>query len=118
MAESSFQESELYKLHAVVTALDRIAQQLLKPLSISYTEFLVMLSASEASDRTQSDIGRQMGLGKASISVKVKTLLPRSRQVHTDAVRRSCGQHWDWVQRTISIMSYVRITVAFHLPHG
>jgi DNA-binding MarR family transcriptional regulator len=77
MAERSFQESELYKLHAVVIALDRIAQQLLEPLSITYTEFLVMLSASEASNRTQSDIGRQVGLGKASISVKVKALLDK-----------------------------------------
>lgn len=77
MAERSFQESELYKLHAVVIALDRIAQRLLEPLSITYTEFLVMLSASEASDRTQSDIGRHMGLGKSSISVKVKALLDK-----------------------------------------
>ena len=77
MPERPFQENELYKMHAVVIALDRIAQQLLEPLDITYTEFLVMLSASEAGDRTQSDIGHQMGLGKASISIKVKALLDK-----------------------------------------
>ncbi|MFP4377297.1 MAG: MarR family winged helix-turn-helix transcriptional regulator [Spirochaetales bacterium] len=77
MAERPFQESELYKLHAVVIALDRIAQQLLEPLGITYTEFLVMLSASESNDRTQSEIGQQMALGKASISLKVKALLEK-----------------------------------------
>jgi DNA-binding MarR family transcriptional regulator len=75
--ERPFQQSELYKMHAVVIALDRVAQQLLEPFAITYTEFLVMLSASEGSDRTQSDIGRQMALGKASISIKVKALLEK-----------------------------------------
>jgi DNA-binding MarR family transcriptional regulator len=78
VADRPFQESELYKMHAVVIALDRIAQQLLEPLGVTYTEFLVMLSASEAADRTQTDVGQQMGLGKASISLKVKALLDKS----------------------------------------
>lgn len=77
MPERPFQESELYKLHAIVIALDHVAQQLLEPLGITYTEFLVMLSASEAENRTQSDVGHQMGLGKASISLKVKALLDK-----------------------------------------
>ncbi len=77
MAQQAFQQSELYKLHAVVIALDRMAEHLLEPLDITYTEFLVLLSASEAPDRRQSDIGRQMALGKASISIKVKALLDK-----------------------------------------
>jgi DNA-binding MarR family transcriptional regulator len=74
---SAFRQGELYRLHDVVIRLDRIAQELLKPLGMSYGEFLVLLHIAEQPGTRHYEVARRMGLSKTSVSLRVKVLLDR-----------------------------------------
>lgn len=75
---SAFRGSELYLLHEVVMRLDRVAQDLLKPLGLTYAEFLVLLQIVEQPGTRHHDVAQRMNLSKTSVSLRVKTLLERN----------------------------------------
>jgi DNA-binding MarR family transcriptional regulator len=77
MEHSDFSRSELYQLHAAVLQLDRIARELLRPLDLTYGEFLTLLMVHEHPGSPQRDIADALDLNKATVSLRVKELVER-----------------------------------------
>lgn len=74
---SAFRRGELYLLHDVVIRLDRVAQELLKPIGLTYGDFLVLLQIAEQPGARHHEIATRMGLSKTSVSLRVRDLITR-----------------------------------------
>jgi DNA-binding MarR family transcriptional regulator len=77
MEHRDFNRSELYLLHAAVLQLDRIARELLRPLDLTYGDFLTLLMVHEHPGSPHRDIADALDLNKATVSLRVKALLER-----------------------------------------
>lgn len=74
MTAHSFRETELFRLHELVIRLDRAAQLMLEPLGVTFNDFLLLLAVQENPTSSQQEVARFIGVGKASISLRVRAL--------------------------------------------
>ena len=74
MTAHSFRETELFRMHELVVRLDRAAQLILEPLGVTFNDFLLLLAVHENPTSSQQEVARFIGVGKASISLRVRAL--------------------------------------------
>jgi MarR family transcriptional regulator, organic hydroperoxide resistance regulator len=78
MAKSWFIETEVFLLHEIVVLLDGLARKrVLEPLGLTYSEFLVAMSAREFDAPTQSEVGFRLEMSKSLVSQRVASLVQK-----------------------------------------
>lgn len=71
----SIATSEVFLLHEIVTALDRVARlSYLNRHGLSFTEFLVMMMVDQLGNPSQTEVGRMLDFSNSSVSQKVSSL--------------------------------------------
>lgn len=72
---ASIAASEVFLLHEIVTAFDRIARlSYLNRHGLSFTEFLVMMMVDQLGNPSQTEVGRMLDFSNSSVSQKVTSL--------------------------------------------
>ncbi len=78
MTKSWFIETEVFMLHEIVALLDGLARKrVLGPRGLSYSEFLIAMTAGELDAPTQSDVGAMLDMSKSLISQRVAGLVEK-----------------------------------------
>jgi len=78
MHRRGFKETELFLLHEIVICLDQIARkQILDPETLTYPEFLVLMSSRELSAPTQDEVSGCLNMSKSLVSQRVSALVAK-----------------------------------------
>jgi len=93
MTVHSFRETELFRIHELVIRLDRLAQLILEPFGVTFNDFLLLLAVGENPSSSQQEVAQFIGVGKASVSLRVKALSEKGLVVQSINLKNRRESH-------------------------
>jgi DNA-binding MarR family transcriptional regulator len=86
-------ETEIHKMHALISIIDRIADELLNnSQEISYSQFIILFMLDRHSQLSQKELSKCLGLTEAAVSKQIENMFVKNflfREVDPENRRRN-----------------------------